>query len=82
MFKFSLVVIYLLISSSTLYAETSIIGNKNGKDIVTVRVNESSQSRQSLPIFPGISTTTAGAKKLIASKSDNTPRRIGRTTYS
>ena len=55
MFKFSLVVIYLLISSSTLYAETSIIGNKNGKDIVTVRVNESSQSRQSLPIFPGIS---------------------------
>jgi uncharacterized RmlC-like cupin family protein len=64
MFQFSLVFIYLLISSSTLYAETSIIGNKNGKDIVTVRVNESSQSRQSLPIFPGISTTTAGAKNL------------------
>jgi hypothetical protein len=64
MFQFSLVFIYLLISSSTLYAETSVIGNKNGKDIVTVRVNESSQSRQSLPIFPAISTTTAGSKNL------------------
>jgi len=45
-------------------AETAIIGQKDGKDIVTVRVGEASQSKQSLPIFPGISTKTAGAKGL------------------
>ncbi|ULO22339.1 cupin domain-containing protein [Methylocystis sp. SB2] len=49
---------------STAASETSIIGNKDGKDIVTVRVGEASQSKQSLPIFPGISTKTAGAKGL------------------
>lgn len=45
-------------------SETSIIGNKDGKDIVTVRVGEASHSKQALPIFPGISTKTAGAKGL------------------
>jgi len=45
-------------------SETSIIGDKDGKDIVTVRVGEASQSKQALPIFPGISTKTAGAKGL------------------
>ncbi|HEY8125997.1 MAG TPA: cupin domain-containing protein [Methylocystis sp.] len=45
-------------------SETSIIGKKDGKDIVTVRVGEASQSKQALPIFPGISTKTAGAKGL------------------
>ncbi len=45
-------------------SETSIIGNRDGKDIVTVRVGEASQSKQSLPIFPGISTKTAGARGL------------------
>lgn len=49
---------------STASSETSIIGNKDGKDIVTVRVGEASQSKQALPIFPGISTKTAGAKGL------------------
>ena len=45
-------------------SETSIIGQKDGKDIVTVRVGEATQSKQSLPFFPGISTKTAGAKGL------------------
>jgi len=45
-------------------SETLIIGQKDGKDIVTVRVGEATQSKQSLPIFPGISTKTAGAKGL------------------
>jgi len=45
-------------------SDTAIIGEKNGKDVVTVRVGETSQSKQALPIFPGISTKTAGAKAL------------------
>ncbi|MEF3366752.1 cupin domain-containing protein [Methylocystis sp. 9N] len=45
-------------------SDTTIIGEKNGKDVVTVRVGEASQSKQALPTFPGISTKTAGAKGL------------------
>lgn len=45
-------------------AETMIIGDRSGKDIVTIRVDKSSQSKQTLPIFPGVSTKTAGAKGL------------------
>jgi uncharacterized RmlC-like cupin family protein len=45
-------------------AETTITGERDGKDIVTVRVTESTQSKQGLPIFPGISGKTAGAKGL------------------
>lgn len=45
-------------------AEQAIIGNKDGKDIVTVRVTEAEQSKQALPIFTGISGNTAGAKHL------------------
>ena len=45
-------------------AEQAIIGEKNGKDIVTVRVTEAAQSKQALPIFTGISGNTAGAKHL------------------
>lgn len=45
-------------------AGPAIIGEKDGKDIVTVRVGDASQSKQALPIFPGISTKTAGAKGL------------------
>jgi uncharacterized RmlC-like cupin family protein len=45
-------------------AEQTIIGEKNGKDIVTVRVTEAAQSKQALPIFTGISGNTAGAKNL------------------
>ncbi|MFO1124030.1 MAG: cupin domain-containing protein [Methylocystis sp.] len=45
-------------------SETSIIGQKDGRDIVTVRVDEAARSKQSLPFFPGISTQTAGSKSL------------------
>jgi uncharacterized RmlC-like cupin family protein len=40
------------------------IGQRDGKDIVTVRAPEAAQSKQALPIFPGISGKTAGAKSL------------------
>ena len=45
-------------------AETTITGERDGKGIVTVRVTEATQSKQGLPIFPGISGKTAGAKGL------------------
>jgi uncharacterized RmlC-like cupin family protein len=45
-------------------AEQTIIGEKNGKDVVTVRVTEATQSKQALPIFTGMSGDTAGAKHL------------------
>jgi uncharacterized RmlC-like cupin family protein len=46
------------------FAEQTIIGERNGKDIVTVRGVELGESKQELPIFPGISGKTAGAKGL------------------
>ena len=45
-------------------AEPTIIGERDGKDIVTVRGIETTESKQTLPIFPGISGKTAGAKGL------------------
>jgi uncharacterized RmlC-like cupin family protein len=45
-------------------AEFTVIGEKDGKDIVTVRVSEATKSKQALPIFTGISGKTAGAKGL------------------
>jgi uncharacterized RmlC-like cupin family protein len=48
----------------TALAEQTIIGEKNGQDIVTVRVTEATRSKQGLPIFSGISGNTAGAKGL------------------
>jgi uncharacterized RmlC-like cupin family protein len=47
-----------------LAGEAAIIGERDGKDIVTVRVTEATQSKQALPVFPGISGKTAGAKSL------------------
>ena len=44
--------------------EPTIIGERDGKDIVTVRVTEATQSKQALPIFAGISGKTAGSKTL------------------
>ena len=41
-----------------------IIGERDGKDIVTVRATEATQSKQALTIFTGISANTAGAKGL------------------
>lgn len=45
-------------------AETTIIGERDGQDIVTVRGVETTEAKQALPIFPGISGKTAGAKGL------------------
>jgi uncharacterized RmlC-like cupin family protein len=45
-------------------ADEIIIGERDGKDIVTVRVTEATQSKQALPVFPGISANTAGTKGL------------------
>ena len=45
-------------------AEPTIIGDKNGEDVVTVRGVGTTQSKQKLPIFPGISGETAGATGL------------------
>jgi uncharacterized RmlC-like cupin family protein len=47
-----------------LAGEATVIGERDGKSIVTVRVIEATQSKQALPIFPGISGKTAGAKSL------------------
>ena len=43
-------------------AGPEIIGQPGGEDIVTVRVGEAEESRQDLPICPGISGNTAGAQ--------------------
>lgn len=45
-------------------AGPEVIGEKNGRDVVTIRVPEASTSKQTLPIFPGVSAKTAGAKGL------------------
>lgn len=45
-------------------AEPTIIGERDGTDIVTVRGVGKTGSKQELPIFPGISGKTAGAKGL------------------
>jgi uncharacterized RmlC-like cupin family protein len=58
----SVTVFWLLASAA--FAENVVIGEKNCADIVTVRVSEATESKQSLPIFPGISGKTAGAKGL------------------
>jgi uncharacterized RmlC-like cupin family protein len=47
-----------------LAGEATTLGERDGKSIVTVRVTEATQSKQALPIFPGISGKTAGAKSL------------------
>ncbi|HZP09082.1 cupin domain-containing protein [Methyloceanibacter sp.] len=46
------------------FAEPVIIGERDGKDVVTVRGADISESKQKLPVFPGISGKTAGAKGL------------------
>jgi uncharacterized RmlC-like cupin family protein len=45
-------------------AEPVIDGDLNYQDVVTVRGVGESESKQALPIFPGISGKTAGAKGL------------------
>ena len=58
------VALLLLLAAPASAAELIVIGEKDGKDIVTVRVSEAAQSKQALPIFTGISGKTAGAKGL------------------
>ncbi len=50
------------------FAEPIVIGERDYRDVVTVRGTGTSESKQALPIFPGISGKTAGAKGLALSK--------------
>jgi uncharacterized RmlC-like cupin family protein len=54
-------VLFSLVPAS---AEPTVIGERDGKDIVTVRGVETIQSKQALPTFPGISGKTAGATEI------------------
>jgi uncharacterized RmlC-like cupin family protein len=45
-------------------AEPTIIGERDGTDVVTVRGVQLGKGKQDLPFFPGISGKTAGAKGL------------------
>lgn len=54
----------LTLSGAAVAAEQEIIGSKDGRDVVTVRNIGEEQSKQALPIFPGISGKNAGAKHL------------------
>ncbi|QGM99114.1 cupin domain-containing protein [Methylocystis parvus] len=54
----------LAAATPALAGDPQIIGEKNGKDVVTVRVPDASTSKQSLPFFPGVSNKNAGAKNL------------------
>jgi uncharacterized RmlC-like cupin family protein len=54
----------LLLLASPALAEPQIIGAKDGKEVVTVRVGEAATSKQALPFFPGVSTKNAGSKSL------------------
>ena len=59
---FTLTALGLLLAPAA--ADQIIIGERDGKDIVTVRATEATQSKQALTIFTGISANTAGAKGL------------------
>ena len=61
-FLFTLIALGLLLAPAA--ADEIIIGERDGKEIVTVRVTETIQSKQALPVFPGISANTAGTKGL------------------
>ena len=58
----------LLLMAPAFGQEPAIIGEKNGKDVVTIRVPEASQSKQALPFFPGVSGKNAGARGLALMK--------------
>ena len=60
---FTLTALGLLLAPGA--ADQIIIGERDGKDIVTVRATEATQvGKQALTIFTGISANTAGAKGL------------------
>ena len=50
-------------------AEPTIIGERDGKDVVTVRAGEATQSKQGLPNFVGISGATAAPSISACSRS-------------
>lgn len=54
----------LATAPAAVLAQQQIFGERNGKDVVTVRNAAQEGSKQALPIFPGISGKTAGAKNL------------------
>lgn len=66
--KVSLAFALLGVFLTSASAEPDVIGDKSGEDIVTVRPSETTQSKQALPVFVGISAETAGAKGLSLSK--------------
>lgn len=53
-----------LLAATPLASANEIIGNKDYKDVVTVRVATAEASKQQLPVFPGISGNTAGSRHL------------------
>ncbi len=53
-----------VLSAPAFAGEPQIIGAKNGKDVITVRVPEAATSKQAVPFFPGVSSNNAGAKGL------------------
>lgn len=55
---------FFAVAAPALAGDPQVIGAKDGKDVVTVRVGEASTSKQALPFFPGISGKNAGAKGL------------------
>ncbi|MBI1385827.1 MAG: cupin domain-containing protein [Rhizobiales bacterium] len=58
----------VLLPASPGRGETVVIGEANGREVVTVRVGEASASKQGLPIFPGISGGNAGARAISMTK--------------
>jgi uncharacterized RmlC-like cupin family protein len=62
--RFLFVLLACGLTSAATAIEPVILGERDGTDIVTVRGVGASESKQDLPIFPGISGKTAGAKGL------------------
>lgn len=62
--KLAVLIACPLFGASALAGDPQIIGARDGKDVLTVRVGETSTSKQALPFFPGISGKNAGAKEL------------------
>jgi uncharacterized RmlC-like cupin family protein len=62
--KTSAAIALCLFLSPAFAGDGQIIGAKDGKDVVTVRVGDAATSKQALPFFPGVSSKNAGAKNL------------------
>lgn len=62
MTRFIIFLVGLLMAGAAGKADERIIGKTDGTEIVTVRVGAGKASKQGVPIFPGISGQTVGAK--------------------